>query len=148
MTDGTSAEAPQNVPPAGAPGAHAGDHTADAGGSATCPTRRIALPSQTPWRELVRFLPDVGRLLVDLTRDRRVPLRAKLVAGLLATYLFSPFDLVPDVLHGAGQVDDLALALVALRHLCRSAGYDVLYELWRGSDDGFVALLVVTGIEK
>ncbi|MFN2556795.1 MAG: YkvA family protein [Nitriliruptorales bacterium] len=100
------------------------------------------------WHELVRFLPDVGRLLVDLTRDGRVPLRAKVVAGLLGAYLFSPLDLVPDFLPGVGQMDDLALALVALRYLCRSAGYDVLRELWRGSHDGFVALLVVTGVEK
>ncbi len=100
------------------------------------------------WRELVRFLPDVGRLIVDLTRDQRVPTRAKVVAGLLGAYLLSPLDIVPDFLPGVGQMDDLALALVALRYLCRSAGYDVLHELWRGSDDGFVAVLVVTGVEK
>lgn len=136
MTDRASAEEPRNVPRASVPGVSVvDDNVADA-------------ESSSRWRELVRFLPDVGRLLVDLTRDRRVPLRSKLVAGLLAAYLFSPFDLVPDVLPGAGQVDDLALALVALRHLCRAAGYDVLHDLWRGSDDGFVALLVVTGVEK
>lgn len=135
MTDEASAEAPQGVPLAGVPHAYVGDDD-------------VVAPGSMRWRELVRFLPDVGRLLVDLGRDQRVPLRAKLVAGLLALYLFSPLDLVPDVLPGPGQVDDLALALVALRHLCRSAGYDVLHELWRGSDDGFVALLVVTGVEK
>lgn len=100
------------------------------------------------WRELVRFLPDVGRLIVDLTRDQRVPLRAKVVAGLLGAYLFSPLDFIPDFLPGVGQMDDLAVALMALRYLCRSAGYNLLNELWRGSDDGFVALLVVTGVEK
>ncbi len=136
MTDGASAEAPQSVPLAGVLDAGVdGDDATEAGGSSR-------------WSELVRFLPDVGRLLVALTRDRRVPVRAKLVASLLAVYLFSPLDLVPDVLPGAGQVDDLALALVALRHLCRSAGYDVLHDLWRGSDDGFVALLIVSGVEK
>ncbi|MDP8961225.1 MAG: DUF1232 domain-containing protein [Actinomycetota bacterium] len=136
MTDGASAEAPQSVALAGVPDAGVdGDVATEAGGSSR-------------WRELVRFLPDVARLLVDLTRDQRVPLRAKLVASLLAVYLFNPLDLVPDVLPGAGQVDDLALALVALRHLCRSAGYDVLHDLWRGSDDGFVALVLVSGVEK
>lgn len=134
MTEGASAGATHIVPLAGV-AEPTSDEADESGGSSR-------------WRELVRFLPDVGRLLVDLTRDQRVPLRAKLVAGLLGAYLLSPLDLVPDFLPGVGQMDDLALALVALRHLCRSAGYDVLHDLWRGSDDGFVALLLVTGIER
>ncbi len=132
--------------------------TEDASGEAG-PDPKAALPpggtstldepgGSSRWRELVRFLPDLGRLLVDLTRDQRVPLRAKVVAGVLGAYLFSPLDLVPDFLPGVGQMDDLAVAVVALRYLCRSAGYDVLHDLWRGSDDGFVALLIMTGVEK
>lgn len=135
MTEEADTRAPEGVPLAGVIDATTDDAHGESGGSSR-------------WRELVRFLPDVGRLLVGLTRDPRVPLRAKLVAGLFGAYLLSPLDLVPDILPGAGQVDDLAVALVALRYLCRSAGYDVLHDLWRGSDDGFVALLVVAGIEK
>ncbi len=135
MTERAGAQASQDVPLA-----------SDAEAVADQPSNQSSGSSR--WRELVRFLPDIGRLLVDLTRDERVPLRAKLVAGALGAYLLSPLDLVPDFLPGVGQMDDLALAVVALRHLCRSAGYDVLHELWRGSDDGFVALLLVAGIEK
>lgn len=100
------------------------------------------------WAELVRFLPDVARLLVDVTRDPRVPLRAKATAGALAAYMLSPIDVVPDFLPGVGQMDDVALVVWGLRRLFRSAGYDVLRELWRGSERGFVLLLLVAGVEK
>lgn len=100
------------------------------------------------WRELAQLVPDIARLLVAVTRDARVPLRAKLVAGATAAYLVSPLDLIPDAVPVAGQVDDLALAAWALRHLLRSAGYDLLRELWTGSDDGFMALLVIAGIDR
>ncbi len=100
------------------------------------------------WRELLRFLPDVGRLFVDLSRDPRVPLRAKILSGAVAVYLVSPMDVVPDFIPGAGQMDDLALAVWAVRRLLRAAGYDVLKDLWQGSEDGFVLLMVLAGIER
>ncbi|HEX2029647.1 MAG TPA: YkvA family protein [Nitriliruptorales bacterium] len=100
------------------------------------------------WRELARFLPDVARLFRDVVRDERVPMRAKLVAGGVLAYLVSPVDLVPDVLPVAGQADDVALVLWAVRRLLRSAGYEVLKDLWRGSDDGFLLLLLVAGIDR
>lgn len=99
-------------------------------------------------RELAQLVPDIARLLVAVTRDARVPLRAKLVAGATAAYLVSPLDLIPDAVPVAGQLDDLALAAWALRRLLQSAGYDLLRELWTGSDDGFVAVLVIAGIDQ
>ena len=99
-------------------------------------------------RELVAFLPDVARLLVRVARDPRVPLRAKLVAGAAVAYVASPLDLVPDVLPVVGQLDDLWLVSRAVRHLVDAAGYELVRELWDGSDDGFALLLVVAGVRR
>lgn len=104
--------------------------------------------ARSRWRELARFLPDVARLFRDAVGDERVPMSAKVVAGGVLAYLVSPVDVIPDVLPGAGQVDDVALVLWAVRRLLRSAGYEVLKDLWRGSDDGFLLLLVVAGIDR
>lgn len=41
--------------------------------------------------------------------DRRVPLRAKLLAALVAAYAVSPVDLVPEPVPVLGVVDDLVL---------------------------------------
>lgn len=52
-------------------------------------------------------------------RDKRTPLAAKIVAGLVAAYALSPIDLVPDVIPVLGYLDDVVLVplgiLLALR---------------------------------
>lgn len=98
--------------------------------------------------ELARFVGDAGRLLWRVARDDRVPWQAKLVAGGAVAYVASPIDLLPDFIPGMGQLDDLYLLVRALRYLADAAGYDLLYELWPGSEDGFALLLVMAGIGR
>jgi uncharacterized membrane protein YkvA (DUF1232 family) len=98
--------------------------------------------------ELARFLGDSARLLWRLARDRRVPWTAKVVACGAVAYVVSPLDLIPDAVPGVGRVDDLYLLARALRHLAGAAGYDLLHELWTGSEDGFALLLVLAGIDR
>ena len=100
------------------------------------------------WKELLFFLPDVARLLWRVARDRRVPWHAKAVAGGAVAYVVSPIDVVPDFLPVVGQLDDLVLVGKALQYLFHHTGYDLLRELWDGSDDGFALLLVVAGVER
>ncbi len=98
--------------------------------------------------ELARFLGDTGRLLWRVARDPRVPWPAKAVAGGALAYVVSPLDVIPDVIPGVGKLDDLFLLTRALRYLASAAGYDLLHDLWPGSEDGFALLLVVAGIER
>lgn len=98
--------------------------------------------------ELAAFLPDVAKLLWRVTRDPRVDLRAKVMAAAAVVYVASPIDVIPDVIPGIGQADDIWLVVRTLRYLVNRAGYDVVRELWPGSDDGFALLLLVAGIER
>lgn len=100
------------------------------------------------WRDLIQLVPDVLRLFRDVARDPRVSPRAKFIAGAVGVYIVSPIDVIPDVIPVAGQIDDLTLAVWGLRQLLQSAGYDILRDLWSGTDDGFIALLVIAGIEE
>jgi uncharacterized membrane protein YkvA (DUF1232 family) len=45
-------------------------------------------------------------LLWLAARDPRTPLAAKLVAGFVAAYAFSPIDLIPDFIPVFGLLDD------------------------------------------
>lgn len=117
---------------------------APAGGSG--PGKRAR--EREAWRELVRFLPDVAKLLVRVARDERVPLRAKLVAGVSMAYVASPVDVIPDFIAGIGHLDDAFVVARALRFLAQEAGYDLLHELWPGSEDGFALMLMLAGIEE
>jgi uncharacterized membrane protein YkvA (DUF1232 family) len=87
---------------------------------------------------LLGRLPRYGRLAWRLGRDPRVSgaRRAALLAG--AVYLASPIDLVPGLIPVAGQLDDAAAVLLALKLALRGLPRDErAAELRRvGLDDG------------
>ena len=64
---------------------------------------------------LIRRMPRYARLAWALARDPRLSRvrRAAVLAG--AAYLVSPIDLVPGIIPVVGQLDDLAVALTAIR---------------------------------
>jgi uncharacterized membrane protein YkvA (DUF1232 family) len=72
----------------------------------------------TPNRRSPRFWADLFnsfRLTWRLLRDQQVPFVTKLVPLGIAAYILSPIDLVPDVILGLGQLDDLALLLLGVQ---------------------------------
>lgn len=75
--------------------------------------------------EVLVHLPNYTRLGWGLFADERVPGRQKatLAAGL--GYLALPLDLVPGIIPVAGQLDDLAAVLLALRSVVRALPSDV-----------------------
>jgi uncharacterized membrane protein YkvA (DUF1232 family) len=85
-------------------------------------------------RDVARFIPDCIVLFKRLLQDPRVPKRAKVALALLVPYLALPFDLVPDFIPVAGQLDDAILVAVTIAYVARLAGRDVITELWPGSD--------------
>jgi uncharacterized membrane protein YkvA (DUF1232 family) len=50
-----------------------------------------------------------------LIQDPRVPLLAKLAVPLALLYVVSPIDIIPDYIVGLGQLDDLAIVLIAFK---------------------------------
>jgi len=83
-------------------------------------------------RELAALLPNLIRLFAGLIRDRRVPLRAKIVLALASLWLASPIDLIPDFIPVAGSLDDAIVAALTLRFVLRTTDRAVLGEHWRG----------------
>jgi uncharacterized membrane protein YkvA (DUF1232 family) len=63
--------------------------------------------------------------------------------ALLVPYLLLPFDLTPDFIPVAGQLDSAILVAAVIAYVARSAGRDVIEELWPGSER---ALRVVLGV--
>jgi uncharacterized membrane protein YkvA (DUF1232 family) len=66
-------------------------------------------------RGLLLLLNQTGalRLVMKLLMDRRVPLRLKMLFPAALAYIVLPFDLVPDLLIGFGQIDDLIAVVLA-----------------------------------
>lgn len=59
------------------------------------------------------------RLAVRLVREPRVPMLIKTLPALAALYVVMPADLVPDVLPGLGQLDDIGVVLAVVETFIR-----------------------------
>ena len=75
-------------------------------------------------RQLLRS----GRLGLRLLRDDRVPLYAKAVVGLSLAYVVLPFDFLPDLIPGLGQLDDLAALAAGVSLFIRLCPPEVVEE--------------------
>jgi uncharacterized membrane protein YkvA (DUF1232 family) len=96
-------------------------------------------------RALARFIPDCIVLSRRLLSDQRVPRAHKLLLLALVAYLAMPFDLVPDFIPVAGQLDDAIIVALVLRHLLRAADPDLIREHWPGPGHSLRTVLRLTG---
>ena len=101
----------------------------------------VALGRREDARALATFIPDCIGLVSRLARDPRVPRARKLVLLALIGYLALPFDLVPDFIPVAGQLDDVLIVALVLRSFIRSGGEDLIRELWRGPERSLAVVL-------
>ena len=92
-------------------------------------------------RAMATFIPDCIVLVSRLARDPRVPRRRKLLLLALVGYLALPFDLVPDFIPVAGQLDDALIVAFVLRHFVRSGGEAMIRELWPGPEQSVLLIL-------
>ena len=96
-------------------------------------------------RDVARFIPDCIVLVKRLLGDPRVARRHKLLLGALVGYLAFPFDLVPDFIPVAGQVDDALAVVLTLRAVLRGSGSELLREHWRGPESSLALVLRFAG---
>lgn len=95
--------------------------------------------------DLLLLLPDLAVLLFRLARDPRVPIGAKLIAGLGVGYVLSPIEVLPEILLGPiGLIDDLLVVGTALSRLLKSVHPDVVRSHWSGQGDALDAVHRVT----
>jgi uncharacterized membrane protein YkvA (DUF1232 family) len=108
---------------------------------AACVALLVVFGRRSEARALARFIPDCLVLFRRLLSDGRVPRSRKLVLVALVGYLALPFDLVPDFIPVAGQLDDAILIALGLRFVLRAAGPELLREHWPGPADSLAALM-------
>jgi uncharacterized membrane protein YkvA (DUF1232 family) len=96
-------------------------------------------------RALAGFIPDCIVLCGRLLRDPRVPRRKKALLVALAGYLALPFDLVPDFIPVAGQLDDVVIVALVLRSLLRGGGEPIVREHWPGPEASLALVVRLAG---
>jgi uncharacterized membrane protein YkvA (DUF1232 family) len=97
-------------------------------------------------RAVAGFVPDCAVLFARLARDPEIRSARKAVIALLAAYLASPVDVVPDFVPVLGQLDDAVLVVVALRWLLSSAGSERIARHWPGPAPSLRSLLRLAGV--
>ncbi len=105
-------------------------------------------------REWARKLKREIIVLWLAARDPRVPLAAKLLAGLVAGYALSPIDLIPDFIPVLGLLDDLLLVPAGIWLTLRLIPPGLVAELretaqglpWPGSTRWVVWLIVAVWV--
>jgi uncharacterized membrane protein YkvA (DUF1232 family) len=102
-------------------------------------------PKGATVREILAVIPDLLRLLRSLIGDGRVPADVRIVLVGLLAWIVSPIDLIPEFIPGLGPLDDVIVAIVALRYVRRRVGIDELRRRWIGTTDGFDLLVKVIG---
>jgi uncharacterized membrane protein YkvA (DUF1232 family) len=99
-------------------------------------------------RVWARFIPDCVVLFRRLIGDPRVSGGRKALLVAMVAYLALPFDLVPDFIPVAGQLDDAILVALVLRAVLRSAGPALVAEHWPGPDSSLRMMLRLAGAPR
>ena len=87
---------------------------------------------RTDARALAGFIPDCIVLFRRLLADSRISGWRKAAVFALIGYLAMPFDLVPDFIPVAGQLDDAIIVALVLRTVLRGMTPPLLRENWPG----------------
>jgi len=89
-------------------------------------------------RELKKWgmsLPSLGKLVVALMADPRVPRMNKIVVGGIVAYLVSPVGILPRRLLGLKRINELILPVIAIDVLLNGASDEVLRDHWHGDPE-------------
>ena len=99
-------------------------------------------------RALAGFVPDCIVLFQRMLGDARMPRRYRAVVIALLGYLALPFDIVPDFIPVAGQLDDAVVVALALRAIRRGGGPEMVEEHWPGPRSSLALILKLAGTAK
>ncbi len=101
----------------------------------------LALGRREDARAWAGVVPDCVVLFRRLLGDSRVSRGRKLLIAVLVAYLALPFDLVPDFIPVAGQLDDAIVVAFVLRTFLRGGGHGLVREHWPGPESSLELVL-------
>lgn len=96
-------------------------------------------------RAVATFIPDCIVMVGRLAADTGTPRRYRVMLAALLAYLALPFDLIPDFIPVAGQLDDAVIVAVALRLLLRAVSPDAIRDAWPGPASSLRVVLRAAG---
>ena len=86
-------------------------------------------------RDMLLFVPNLVKLLVDLLRDPRVSQADKAILAGTIMYAIVPLDIIPDFIPFIGQIDDSYLLAISILRLLNRAESDAVMDHWKGEQN-------------
>jgi uncharacterized membrane protein YkvA (DUF1232 family) len=106
------------------------------------------------WKQRVKQLKNETYAIYIACKDPRVPWYARVFAGFVVAYAFSPIDLIPDVIPILGYLDDLILVPLGIMLVIKMIPPDVLAQcrekaeaaISQGKPTSRIAAILIVGI--
>jgi uncharacterized membrane protein YkvA (DUF1232 family) len=97
------------------------------------------------YKEYIFILPDIISLVYRLLKDKRVPIKTKLIMSSAIAYTTLPIGIIPNSIPFIGEIDDIGVILFALNKILKDIPLSVIVENWQG--DNNLILVLRKGIE-
>lgn len=97
------------------------------------------------YKDYLFILPDLISLTYRLLKDKRVPVKTKIVISAALAYVMVPSDLIPNNIPFIGVIDDIGVIFFALNKVISDVPLRVIVENWEGSND--IILVMKNGLE-
>src|SRR5471030_334776 len=101
--------------------------------------------SAQKYKDYIFILPDILSLIYRLLKDKRVPIKTKLIMSAAIAYITIPTDLIPNNIPFIGVIDDIGVAFFALNKVLEDLPLYVMVENWQGKND--LLLVLKNGVE-
>lgn len=106
------------------------------------------------WKQRVKQLKNETYAIYIACKDPRVPWYARVFAGFVVAYAFSPIDLIPDVIPILGYLDDLILVPLGIMLVIKMIPPNVLVQcrekaeaaISQGKPTSRIAAILIVGI--
>lgn len=104
------------------------------------------LPEVTKkYSDYIFILPDIISLIYRLLKDKRVPIRTKLIMSSAIAYIAIPTDLIPRKIPFIGAIDDIGVGFFALNQVIKDVPLPIIIENWQGKNE--LLLVLKNGVE-
>jgi uncharacterized membrane protein YkvA (DUF1232 family) len=97
------------------------------------------------YKEYIFILPDIISLIYRLLKDKRVPIKTKLIMSAAIAYITIPTDVIPNSIPFIGAIDDIGVGFFALNKVLKDVPLSIIVENWQGKNE--LLLVLKNGIE-
>ena len=95
------------------------------------------------YSDYILIIPDIVALIYRLLKDKRVPIKTKVIISLVICYMAVPSDIIPDKIPFIGKIDDIAMVFFALNKIIEDVPAKVILENWDGKNNIVTVLKIV-----